>query len=113
MLVLQMHVFVQQKTLMCQEVYTLHHRSLCSIFTVCLQEPVHFLGVSIYMGFCAAHDVSVYKNFGLHLDVSAYKSFVLPWTCLSTKTFAVPVRVCLQELCDSPGRVCLQEYRQR
>jgi hypothetical protein len=50
---------------------------LCCTFTVCLQEPAHLLGVSIYMGFCAAPGVSVYKRFVLHLDVSAYKSFVL------------------------------------
>jgi hypothetical protein len=77
MFVLQMHIFVQQQTLLWQEDYGLQHPSLCCIFTVCLQEPVHFLGVSIYMGFCAAPGVSVYKTFVLHLDVSANKSFVL------------------------------------
>ncbi len=47
------------------------------LYTVCLQEPVLHLDVSIYTGFCAAPGVSVYKSFVLHLDASAYKSFVL------------------------------------
>ncbi len=113
MLVLQMHVFVQQQTLLRQEVYGLQHCSLGCIFTVCLQEPVHFLGVSIYMGFCAVPGLSVYKSFVLHLDVSVNKNLCCTCACLSTRTSAVPVRVCLQELCDAPGHVFLQEYRQR
>jgi hypothetical protein len=91
--VIQMHVFVQQQTLLCQEVYGLQHRSLCCIFTVCLQEPVHFLGVSIYMGFCAAPGVSVYKSFVLHLDVSAYKSFVLHLDVSVYKSFVTHLDV--------------------
>ncbi len=85
MLVLQMHVFVQQQTWLCQEVYGLQRPSLCCIFTVCLREPVHFLGLSIYMGYCAAPGVSVYKGFVLHQDVSVYKNLFCTCACLSTR----------------------------
>jgi hypothetical protein len=115
MLVLQMHVFVQQQTLLCQEVYGLQHPSLCcmtaSLLTVC---------TSLYISWACLFTWA----FVLHLACLSTRALCctwmcLPtravcctWTCLSTRTFAVPVRVCLQELCDAPGRVCLQEYRQ-
>ena len=58
------------------------YSSLCSICTVCLQEPwLHldlcYTCVSVYKSFVLHTDVSGYKSFVLHLDVSTDKSFVL------------------------------------
>jgi hypothetical protein len=69
----------------------------CCIYTVCLQEPVLHLDVSIYTGFCATPGVSVYKAARANGRV-----------CLQ-EPCAAPGCVCLQELCATPGRVCLQK----
>jgi hypothetical protein len=78
------------------------YSSLRCICTVCLQEPVLHLDMSIYTGFCVAPGVSVYKSFVLHMDVSVYKSFVF---C------AAPGCVCLQELCSTPEVEFLEEIQ--
>jgi hypothetical protein len=97
------------------------YSSLCSICTVCLQEPVLHLDVSIYTGFCAtpaclSTRALCFTRTCLATRVLCCTWMCLPtralfctWTCLSARIFAAPVRVCLQELCDAPGRVCQQE----
>jgi hypothetical protein len=69
--------------------------SLCCTWTVCLQNPVQLLEVSIYNGFFASPGVSVYKSlccndacpstkaFELHLDVSLFKRVCCTCACLS------------------------------
>jgi hypothetical protein len=68
------------------------YSSLCSIYTVCLQEPVLHLDVSIYTGFCATP------------ACLSTRALCFTRTCLPTKC------VCLQELCAAPGRACLHEF---
>ncbi len=97
------------------------YSSLCSICTVCLQEPVLHLDVSIYTSFCAtpaclSTRALCFTQTCLATRVLCCTWMCLPtralcctWTCLSARLFAAPVRVCLQELCDAPGRVYLQE----
>jgi hypothetical protein len=98
------------------------YSSLCSICTVCLQEPVLHLDVSVYTGFvlhlhaCLSTRALCFTRTCLATRVLCCTWMCLPTralcctsTCLSARVFAAPVRVCLQELCDAPGRVCQQE----
>ncbi len=97
------------------------YSSLGSICTVCLQEPVLHLDVSIYTGFCAtpaclSTRALCFTRTCLTIRVLCCTWMCLPtralcctWTCLSARIFAAPVRIYLQELCDAPGRVCQQE----
>ena len=78
MLVLPMHVFVQQQPMLCQEVFDLQQHVLhlyCLSARACAAPGCVFF--SIFKDFCATPGVSVYKSFALHLDVSADRSFVL------------------------------------
>ena len=110
MLVLQMHVFVQQQPMLCQEVYGLQQHVLhlyCLSARACAAPGCVFLVFS--------------RTFVLHLACLSTRALrctwmCLPtgalcctWTCLSARIFAAPVGVCLQELCDAPRHVCQQE----
>jgi hypothetical protein len=63
---------IQQQPMLRQEEYGLQQLVLHLQYTVCLQEPMLHLDVSIYTGFCAAPGVSVCNSFVLHMDMSAY-----------------------------------------
>jgi hypothetical protein len=103
MLVLQMHVFVQQQPMLCQEVYGLQQHVLhlyCLSARACaapgrvyLHGLLCYTCVSVYKSFVLHTDVSGYKSFVLHLDVSAYKSFVLHTDVSGYKSFVLHLDV--------------------
>jgi hypothetical protein len=110
MLMLQMHVFVQQQPMLYQEVYGLQQHVL---HLYCLSARACAAPGRVFLVFS--------RTFVLHLACLSTRALrctwmCLPigalcctWTCQSARIFAAPVRVCLQELCDAPGCVCRQE----
>ena len=110
MLVLQMHIFVQQQPMLCQEVYGLQQDVL---HLYCLSARACAAPGRVFLVFS--------RTFVLHLACLSTRALRCTWMCLPTgalcctwtrlsaRIFAAPVRVCLQELCDAPGCVCRQE----
>jgi hypothetical protein len=109
MLVHQMHVFVQQQPMLCQEVYGLQqfvlHLYCLSAGACAAPGRVYLHGLLCCTWTCLSTRALCCTWMCLPTRALCYT-----WTCLSTRTFTAPVRVCLQELCDALGRVCLQEY---
>jgi hypothetical protein len=76
------------------------YSNLCSICTVCLQEPVLHLSWTCLFT----------RAFVLHLRVCLQELCASHGRVWLQEFCAAPGCVCLQELCAAPGRACLQEF---